>query len=92
MGTARRQFTDEFKLEAVGLLANSGRPLSQIAQELGIAASTLRSWRTGVTGGMRDHRDARIRRRRSRLPVRIWRPKTLVCGARTSACAWSERF
>ena len=45
MGTARRQFTDEFKLEAVGLLANSGRPLSQIAQELGIAASMLRSWR-----------------------------------------------
>jgi transposase len=37
MGTARRQFTDEFKREAVGLLASSGRPLSQIAQELGIA-------------------------------------------------------
>ena len=39
MGTARRQFTDEFKREAVGLLVSSGRPLSQIAQELGIAAS-----------------------------------------------------
>ena len=38
MGTARRQFTDEFKREAVGLLTSSGRPLSQIAQELGIAA------------------------------------------------------
>ena len=38
MGTSRRQFTDEFKREAVGLLASSGRPLSQIAQELGIAA------------------------------------------------------
>jgi len=36
MGTARRQFTDEFKREAVGLLTSSGRPLSQIAQELGI--------------------------------------------------------
>jgi transposase len=45
MGTARRQYTDEFKLEAVGLLASSGRPLSQIAQELGIAASRLRAWR-----------------------------------------------
>ena len=39
--------------------------------------------------GMRDRRGARIRRRRSRLPVRIWRLKTPVCGARTSACAWS---
>jgi transposase-like protein len=45
MGTARRQFTDEFKRESVGLLASSGRPLSQIARELGIAASILRSWR-----------------------------------------------
>jgi hypothetical protein len=27
---------DEFKQEAVGLLASSGRPLSQIAEELGI--------------------------------------------------------
>ena len=44
MGTARRQYTDEFKREAVGLLASSGRPLSQIAQELGIAASRLRVW------------------------------------------------
>jgi transposase len=92
MGTARRQFTDEFKLEAVGLLANSGRPLSQIAQELGIAASMLRSWRNRGDGGHAGSPDARIRRRRSRLPVRIWRPKTLVCGARTSACAWSGRF
>jgi hypothetical protein len=29
MGTARRQYTDEFKWEAVGLLVSSGRPLSQ---------------------------------------------------------------
>jgi transposase len=44
MGIARWQFTDEFKREAV-VLASSGRPLSQIAQELGIAASRLRAWR-----------------------------------------------
>jgi transposase len=51
MGTARRQFTGEFKLEAVGLLASSGRPLSQIAQELGIAPSRLRAWRNKSDGG-----------------------------------------
>ena len=28
MGTARRQFTDDFKRQAVGLLASSGRPLN----------------------------------------------------------------
>jgi transposase len=37
MGTTRRHFTDEFKQEAVGLLTSSGRLLSQIARELGIA-------------------------------------------------------
>src|SRR3982074_1191066 len=51
MGIARRQFTDEFKREAVGLLTSSGRPLSQIAQELGIAASRLRAWRNRSDGG-----------------------------------------
>jgi transposase len=45
MGTTRRLFTDEFKREAVELLASGGWPLSQIARELGIAASMLRSWR-----------------------------------------------
>lgn len=45
MGQGRRQFTDEFKREAVALLASSGRPLTQIAGELGIAPSMLRNWR-----------------------------------------------
>ena len=44
MATLRRQYMDEFKQEAVGLLASCGRPLSQIAQELGIAPSRLRAW------------------------------------------------
>ncbi len=50
MGQGRRQFTDEFKREAVALLASSGRPLTQIAGELGIAPSMLRNWR-GRSGG-----------------------------------------
>ena len=41
---------------------------------------------------MRDRRGAPIRRRRSRMPVRIWPLKTPVCGARTNVCAWSGRF
>ena len=44
----RRSFTDEFKREAVALLASSGRPLMQIAAELGIQPSMLRQWRTAV--------------------------------------------
>ena len=41
----RRSFTDEFKREAVSLLTSSGRPLTQVARELGIQPSMLRHWR-----------------------------------------------
>ena len=45
MTTTRREFTEEFKREAVGLLESSGRPLMRVAKELGIQPSMLRNWR-----------------------------------------------
>jgi transposase len=57
MGQGRRHFTDEFKQEAIALLVSSGRPLSQIASELGISPSMLRNWRNGSGG--RDAGSAR---------------------------------
>ena len=50
MGQERRHFTDEFKREAVALLASSSRPLVQIASELGISPSMLRHWRNRQGG------------------------------------------
>ena len=50
MTKVRRSFTDEFKREAVALLQTSGRPLIQIANELGIQPSMLRNWRNAVLG------------------------------------------
>jgi len=50
MVQGRRQYTDEFKREAVALLASSGRPLLQIANELGISPSMLRNWRNRSEG------------------------------------------
>ena len=41
----RRAFTNEFKRQAVALLVGSGRPLTQVATELGIQPSMLRAWR-----------------------------------------------
>ncbi len=38
----RREFTDEFKREAVVLLRDSGRSVTQIATELGLEPSVLR--------------------------------------------------
>ena len=51
--TTRRSFTDEFKREAVSLLASSGRPLTQVATELGIQPSMLRTWRGALNGAAR---------------------------------------
>jgi len=45
MAKTRREFTPEFKREAVALLESSGRPQMQIAAELGIQPSMLRQWR-----------------------------------------------
>ena len=51
MTKTRRDFTPEFKREAIALLEGSGRPLMQIATELGISPSMLRNWRAVVNGG-----------------------------------------
>jgi hypothetical protein len=56
----------------------------------GSSGSPLRCCAPGampVIGGMRDCRGAQIRSWRSRLPVRIWPPKTPVCGAKTKQLA-----
>ena len=50
MAKTRREFTPEFKREAVALLESSGRPQMRIAAELGIQPSMLRNWRATVNG------------------------------------------
>ncbi|WP_156369090.1 transposase, partial [Methylobacterium sp. Leaf100] len=47
----RREFTPEFKREAVALLDSSGRPQMQIAAEFGTQPSMLRPWRSALMGG-----------------------------------------
>ncbi|MBH0182582.1 MAG: transposase, partial [Nitrospira sp.] len=44
--TTRRQFTDAFKSEAVRLTRASGRPVAQVARELGISDNVLYRWRS----------------------------------------------
>ena len=47
----RRQFTTEFKAEAVRLVASGGKPLAQIARELGINEPVLRNWKKQAQAG-----------------------------------------
>ena len=51
MTKTRREFSPEFKRETVALLESSGRPLMQVATEIGISPSMLRNWRALIHGG-----------------------------------------
>lgn len=44
MSTKRRQFSREFKIEAVRQVRSSGRPATAIAKELGISRDLLYRW------------------------------------------------
>jgi transposase len=40
----RRLFTEEQKAESVRIVNQSGKPVSQVAKEMGLTESTLRKW------------------------------------------------
>ena len=44
MGSTRRRYTQEYKAEAVELVINSGRPIAEVARNLGINEGTLGNW------------------------------------------------
>jgi len=50
MGTKRRRFSDEFKLEAVRLAFEGSRPVVEVARELEVRPDQLRKWRRKLQG------------------------------------------
>ena len=90
----RRSFTDDYKRQAVDLVASSGRSIGSVAKELGLRDSVLRRWveRKDVELGesRRRRRGAPPRRRRCRR--RTTRQRSPVCSTRTNGCAWSATF
>lgn len=78
----RRQFSSEFKLEAVRRVTEGGKALAQVAQELGIRPDMLRAWRRQAEGraglaaadvfpghGQLPSQEAEIRRLRRELEI-----------------------
>ncbi len=45
MGKIQKVYTREFKEEAVRLAETSGKPIAQIARELGISDSAIHGWK-----------------------------------------------
>jgi len=81
MGTARRQYPDEFKREALELLVSSGQPLSQIAGSWGFLLSGCGRGATEAAGAKRDRRAPNTQ---AAIPPAawIWLPRMLACGAK----------
>jgi transposase len=77
MPRTRPAYPPEFRREAVELVRSSGRPLPQIADELGVSPQSLRNWvkqvqldsgerRDGLTSDEREEL-RRLRRENKRL-------------------------
>jgi transposase-like protein len=45
MGKVQKVYTREFKEEAVRLAQTSGKPIAQVARELGISDTSIHQWR-----------------------------------------------
>ena len=50
MSNTGKTYTEEFRRDAVELLTTSGRPVSQVARELGVNVNSLRAWRDRILG------------------------------------------
>ena len=48
----RRQFSPQFKAEAVQMVIETGKPIAQVARDLGIHEGTLGNW---VNSWQREH-------------------------------------
>ena len=54
MGRKRNQYTKEYKVEAVRLMVEEGRPISELARELGTFQSLLHRWKKKPEEGKRN--------------------------------------
>ena len=76
----RREFTTEFKRDAVALVRATGRPIAQIARELGIYDSTLGNWvrQDAIDRGEREGLTTEERERLRQLEAENRRLKQVV--------------
>ena len=80
MGETRRKFDQDFKEGAVRLVRETGKPIAQVARELGIVPGTLENWvakdrrrREGGDGRLSEDERAelvRLRRKCAELELR----------------------
>jgi transposase len=73
MAEKRRKFDPEFREGAVRIVAETGKPIAQVAKDLGINETTLASWvsrarRAGGAGAVGESEElVRLRRENAQL-------------------------
>jgi transposase len=79
MARVQKTSTVEFKREAVRLAQTSGKPIAQVARELGISGSSIHQWRKELAehgpeafpgSGHQTAQEEEVRRRVSRTGTR----------------------
>ena len=89
-GRQRRSFTDDYKRQAVDLVASSGRSIGSVAKELGLRDSVLRRW-VEQRGARRepsaDHAAEIARLQRENERLRMERDILKNCLGPLRACA-----
>ncbi|HMO52829.1 MAG TPA: transposase [Kiritimatiellia bacterium] len=59
IGKSHERYDKEFKNHAVEMLLESGRPLKQVARDLGVSDASLRAWKTAYLGDADAHPEGR---------------------------------
>jgi transposase len=65
-----RRYTDEFKKDAVALLRSSGRPIREVAKQLGISDTSLSAWAREMSEDAQQS-DPELEKEAARLRKRI---------------------
>lgn len=68
----RRDYTDEFKLEAIRLVEETDKTMAQVSRDLGIGNNLIGRWKKEfadrkIEAGRVDDKDAEIRRLKAEL-------------------------
>lgn len=78
MQKVQKTYTPEFKREAVRLAQSSGKPIAQVARELGISDTSIHQWRRELTdhgseafpgSGHQNAQEEEIRRLKRELEI-----------------------
>jgi transposase len=60
MAKNQRSYTDEFRREAVRLMETSGKPVAEIARDLGVNDNVLYRWRRRLGSGAGKAHDEQV--------------------------------